>query len=130
MNILTAKLKTLILIYILLLTVWLTKAQNNYVNKIYIAEISTSCKETRDGGCTIYSYCILNFINKNYVEVSYLQKRLCSPSTESTINQIYFPKKHKWSVTNNKLSIKGFKDLKKYSFKEKNPAFFSDYTTF
>ena len=53
--------------------------QNNYSGKFYVAEISASCKKMVNGGCMIYSYCVMKF-DKDSVEVSYPTKASCSPS--------------------------------------------------
>ena len=55
-----------------------SNGQSQLTGRMYKAEISASCKEMSDGGCMIYSYCILEF-KKNIVTVSYSTKAYCSP---------------------------------------------------
>jgi hypothetical protein len=95
-------------------------AQQNYEGKYYVAQISASCKEVTNGGCMIYSYCILKF-DKDSVEATYPIIAHCTPSE---IEQRYNSKntnisrKYKWKVDAENLSIIDFDDFKKYSFKE------------
>lgn len=100
-------------------------AQNNYSGKFYVAEISASCKKMVNGGCMIYSYCVMTF-DKDSVEVSYPTKASCSPSEVEknyNNNNSNLIKKYKWIIRSDKLDIKGFEDLNKYSFSEKNVDF-------
>ena len=78
-----------------------------------------------NGGCMIYSHCVLKF-DKDSVQVSYPTIASCSPTElekEYNSNNYNLTKKYKWIITSDKLVIKGFEDLNKYSFQEKNAEF-------
>lgn len=95
-------------------------AQTNYEGKYYVAQISASCKEMTNGGCMIYSYCILKF-DKDSVEATYPIIAHCTPSEieqSYNSNNTNSTRKYKWKVDAEKLSIIDFDDFKKYSFKE------------
>jgi len=115
---------TLIITFLLInINLFSQTVQNNYSGKFYVAEISASCEKMVNGGCMIYSYCVMKF-DKDSVEVSYPTKASCSPSeVEKNYNNINIIKKYKWIIRSDKLDIKGFEDLNKYSFSEKNVDF-------
>ncbi len=115
---------TLIIIFLLInINLFSQTEQNNYSGKFYVAKISASCKKMVNGGCMIYSYCVMKFA-KDSVEVSYPTKASCSPSeVEKKYNDNNIIKKYKWIIKSDKLVIKGFEDLNKYSFSEKNVEF-------
>jgi CarboxypepD_reg-like domain len=94
-------------------------ADTNFIGKTYKAQTGIACKEFKDGGCTIYYYCILKF-DKDSVKVSNSIKANCTPSSKNDIyekqNNIY--KKYKWHLKKDWFIIDGFEDYKKYSFSQ------------
>jgi hypothetical protein len=94
-------------------------ADSCFIGKTYKAQIGISCKEKFDGGCTIYSYCVLKF-DKDSVAVSHPVKAYCTPDSTNKMyeqrNNIF--KKYKWHAKEKQFVIEGFDAHKYYAFEE------------
>jgi hypothetical protein len=86
--------------------------QNDPTGKHFKALVGQSCGKMIDGGCTIYTYRILNF-RSDSVEVSYQVEAYCTPNERQNNDnhtQDKLTKTYKWSVCKDSLSIHGLDD--------------------
>ena len=107
-----------------LLATFLTKAQN----KIYVAENGISCKETENGGCTIYNYCAYKY-ERDYVLVSYPTIKCCNEKGMPlvyTLSSTKPIKKYRWTTLKQTVKIKGFAKYNKLHFIEKIEPYFEN----
>ncbi|MBC7440095.1 MAG: hypothetical protein H7250_08950 [Flavobacterium sp.] len=121
----TLMIKTFVLLFALFSISISIIAQSNYSGKYYVAQIGATCKEMPNGGCMIYSHCIMKF-DKDSVEVSYPTIASCTSTkmeNNYNSNNLNLTKKYKWIITSDKLVINDFKDYNKYSFQEKSADF-------
>ena len=81
--------------------------------KTYMAEIHTTCKIINDGGCMIYTYCVLKF-EDGKVTVSHPVKTVCTPKErEATYAHLdnNESKQYNWFVNGKQeITIEGFND--------------------
>lgn len=81
--------------------------------KTYEALTGQACKEMTDGGCMIYTYCLLHF-KKDSVTVTYRINAACTPKEkEKNYNHLYdnLSKTYKWRMAKNVITITGFDDF-------------------
>jgi hypothetical protein len=86
--------------------------------KTYTAQISEACKEFSDGGCMIYTYCILSF-EKEKVNISYNAKASCTSKEREAFyqeNAKRDKKTYSWFVINNRIHIEGFNDYGDFAY--------------
>jgi hypothetical protein len=105
----------------------ITKSQSSVASKIYVAQMATSCKETLEGGCSIFYYCVLKY-EKDSAIVTYPTLKYCyakNQHVQFSQTTTKKPKKYKWLRRNNKLTVKGFVDFQKYTFIEKEVDYFA-----
>ncbi len=101
--------KAILLIVIMIVST--AQAQINLAGKSYTALIRSSCKEFKDGGCTINTYCTLTF-EKEKVTVSYSTKATC---TDKKREKTYEGKPeegilYNWTTKNEQVHIENFID--------------------
>ncbi|MFT3702025.1 MAG: hypothetical protein QM802_06635 [Agriterribacter sp.] len=81
--------------------------------KTFEAEVQATCKTMSDGGCMIYTYCVLKF-EEDKVTVSHPVKAVCTPK-EREANYAHLDnnetKQYKWFVNSKQeITIEGFAD--------------------
>jgi len=105
------------ILLLLFLFVEKTNAQITPVGKTYTSLVSEACKIMTDGGCMLYTTCILSF-DKDSVLVSYTMRAECTPKEReaSYANAAdRLKKKYKWSQHHNSISIQGFTEYDPFS---------------
>lgn len=93
------------------LLAWDGYAQDSPVGKRFVAQTGASCKEMTDGGCMIYTYCVLAF-ETDSVAVYYNVEASCTPQSREANyrrnganNKTYYT----WSLQDKtKLHIQGW----------------------
>lgn len=105
-----SKIFRLSILSLLFLFVEKINAQITPAGKTYTSLVSEACKIMTDGGCMLYTTCILSF-DKDSVLVSYTMRAECTPKErEATYANAgdRLKKKYKWSQNHNSITINGF----------------------
>lgn len=88
--------------------------------KTYQAEVQATCKTMKDGGCMIYTYCVLSF-EKDQVAISTYVKASCTAKEKEAGYESRNGKdfrQYKWHTKNNIVYIEGFEDYGAFTYKE------------
>ena len=95
-------------------------SQKNIIGKSYKALISKSCKEFNDGGCTIKTFCIISFENKNVI-IKYFVDANCTTTEREKLYEENAKKNNKsstWSIKNSKIHIQNFTEFGDFEISE------------
>jgi len=85
-------------------------AQASVAGKTFTAQTGSTCKDMKNGGCTINTFCMLKF-SKDNVEVTDYTKANCSDKKlEKNYERNRSVKTYKWSQQKNTIHIEGFDD--------------------
>jgi hypothetical protein len=96
--------------------------KNKFIGNTYQAKIREACKEMIDGGCMLYTFCVLKF-EKDSVQVSYRAKANCTPKErEKNYEHIYdnLTKIYKWTLDNDVITIDNFGDYGALTARDSN----------
>jgi hypothetical protein len=98
----------------------LTKAQDHspLIGKTYSALVSTTCKTMPEGGCTLYTFCIMQF-KAGAVQVYYSATASCTDKQKEagyTHNNKQDHTNYKWHMNKQTIIIEGFDEFAPFTF--------------